>query len=83
MYCNSLKYFKNAIFSFNIFECSDYNNEVSFFIRVASFPKSPSRRLQDGLVVPMGTQSWHKKFERARMHARLPLGHQSFSTMAK
>ena len=51
-------------------------------IRVASFSIFFQRWLQSVLVVPMGTQSYDPNFERARSHARLPLGHQSFSTIA-
>ena len=44
--------------------------------------KSAQKRLQDVLVVPMGTQSSNPKFESARLNARLALGRQSFTTIA-
>ena len=51
-------------------------------IRVGPFPKSPLKWLPTILVVPIGTQSWDKKFESACLHARLPMDHRSFSTVA-
>ena len=38
--------------------------------------------LQNLLVVPMGTQTYDKKFERDRTHPQLAIGHSIFSTIA-
>ena len=38
--------------------------------------------LQNLLVVPMGTQTYDKKFERARTPPQLAIGHSIFSTIA-
>ena len=46
------------------------------------FPKSFQNRLPTSLVIPMGTQSYHKKLWPTGLHTRLPIGGQSFTTMA-
>ena len=50
--------------------------------RVAWFPDFFGIGLQSVLVIPMGTQSYQVKFERARSHARLPLERDIFTTIA-
>ena len=47
-------------------------------IRVAELYQKCENGLQDFLVVSMGNLKYPKKVERARTHARLPIGHQTF-----
>ena len=65
---------------------------VTYILMFQFFPSYPlgwhdyskmlNNRLQNLLVVPMGTQTYDKKDERARTHPQLAIGHSIFSTIA-
>ena len=46
------------------------------------YSKMLKNMLQNLLVVPMGTQTYDKKFERDRTHPQLAIGHSIFSTIS-
>ena len=86
--CNSETRFSLRLSKYNFFYAYFH-----FLFRVCSFavwrtlewddfPKSFQNRLLTSLVIPIGTQSYHKKLWPTGLHTRLPIGGQSFTTMA-